>query len=152
MDDVHVRERLVGRKHVRRLLDYTADRRLRLRVEKIGRDRAFGLAHCEQPHLVAEVLQTPGEVVDDDLGPAIGRWWHWHPRRGYQADTHLYCLLASSRVTITRSAGSGGKHRLVASTAIQRRGALPSRNAPAARRVRSDSPRSGIGTRPHGKQ
>ncbi len=101
MDDVHVRQRLVGRQHVRCLRHGHADRRDGLGVQEVRRDRALRLADREQPDLVPELLQTSCEVIDDDLGPAIGWWWYWHPGRGNQADSHLYCLLVSSRVTIT---------------------------------------------------
>ncbi len=101
MDDVHVCQRLIGRKHVRCLRDGHADRRDGLRIQEVRRDWALRLAHREQPDLVPELLQTPGEVIDDDLGPAVGWWWYWHPGRGNQADSHLHCLLVSSRVTIT---------------------------------------------------
>ena len=101
VDDIHVRQRLVGGQHVRRLRNGDANRRDRRGIQEIGGNRALRLAHCEQPDLVTELLQAAGEVVDDDLGPAVGRRWNGNPGRGNQADPHLHCLLVSSRVTIT---------------------------------------------------
>ena len=86
-----------------------ADRRDGLRVQVIRRHRALRLAYREQPDLVPEFLQPPGEVIDDDLGPAVSGRRYWHPRRGNQADSHLHCLLVSSCVTITLRQDPGSK-------------------------------------------
>src|SRR5215469_9488603 len=88
------------------LRDGDADWRDRLRVQEVGWHRALRFAHREKPDLVTQLLEPPGEVVDDNLGSAIGGRRYWNPGRGNQADPHVCCLLVSNRVTITlRQAG-----------------------------------------------
>jgi hypothetical protein len=82
-------QRLVGGQHVRRLGNGKPYRRYRLAVQVLAGHRAGGLAHGEQPDIMAEFGEPAGEVVDDKLSPAVGRRRYRHPGRSNQADPHV---------------------------------------------------------------
>ena len=58
----------------------------RLRVQPPARHRAGGVTSAEQQHFATGIPQAPGEHVDDQLGAAVHRWRHRHPRRRDQPD------------------------------------------------------------------
>jgi len=69
VDDVHIGQCVVGGQDMSRFGNVSIHRRDPRGIQELERHRAGGVTDREEPHVVTQCLQAPGEVVDDDLVP-----------------------------------------------------------------------------------